>query len=99
MPIITTQTVEEIAKLANLHLTDAQKEKFAPQLSSVLEYTKHMDALVTDDVEETSQVTGLENVLREDMVEEARMFSQDEALSQAKNTFEGKFLVPAVFEE
>ena len=92
-------TIDHIAQLANLPLTKAQSEKFAPQITSVLEYTTKTQAVDTTDVEETSQVTGLENVWREDVVDSTRTLTQEEALSQATHTHDGYFIVPQLVGE
>ncbi|MFZ2025092.1 MAG: Asp-tRNA(Asn)/Glu-tRNA(Gln) amidotransferase subunit GatC [Microgenomates group bacterium] len=90
--------VAHIAALANLQITDAQKEKFSSQLSSVLGYMAKIQSLNTDGVAETAQVTGLSNVFREDIIDQKRTFTQEEALQNAKRTYNGYFVVPAVFE-
>jgi aspartyl-tRNA(Asn)/glutamyl-tRNA(Gln) amidotransferase subunit C len=66
---LTKKEVEHIALLARLGLTEAEKEKFATQLSSILEYVEQFKEVDTDGVEPTAQVTGLQNVMREDAVE------------------------------
>ena len=96
---ITIDDVNHIAKLANLKLTDEQIEKLTPQFSSVLELVSKIKELNTVGVSETSQVTGLENVFREDVVDVGRMLTQDEALSNAKKKHDGYFVVDAIFEE
>jgi len=68
MPL-TPQQVEEIAKLARLELSEVEKMMYAEQLSVVLEYIEMLDEVDTKGVEETCQVTGLEDVMREDKVE------------------------------
>jgi len=95
----TIDDVKHIAQLANLVLSDEQLQKIAEQLSSVIGYMSKIQALDTKGVVETSQVTGLENVFREDVVDEKRMLSQESALSNAKNTHSGYFMVDAVLEE
>ena len=60
--------INHLAKLANLPLNEGEKEKLGRQLSSVLDYFKKLQELNTSDIEETSQVTGLENVLRDDEI-------------------------------
>lgn len=89
----------KVAKLAHLSLTAAQEEKFTKQLDSVLAYISKIQELKTDDVEETNQVTGLTNVFRQDEVDTSRILTQKEALSNAKKTHKGYFMVPAIFEE
>jgi len=94
----TTIDVAHIAALANLQITDEQKVKFTSQLSSVLGYMAKIQSLNTEGVTETAQVTGLTNVFREDVIDEKRTFTQEEALKNAKRTYNGYFVVPAVFE-
>lgn len=96
---ITPAVVQKVAKLAKLTITAAQEEKFSQQLTSVIGYVSKVQSLDTENVPETSQVTGSKNVFREDVVENGRMLTQEEALSNAKNTHDGYFVVPAIFEE
>ena len=94
--MLSKDQVKHIAKLANLKLTSAEINKFQKQLSEVLEYVEQLNELDTKRVEQTSQVTGLENVFRED--EPKPSLSQEEVLSGAKNTEKGMFKVKAIFE-
>lgn len=66
--MLTEEQVRYIAKLARLNLTDEEVKKFSGQLSGVLEYVDILKEVNTDGVELTSQVTGLENVMRKDEV-------------------------------
>ena len=95
---ISQDDVRHIAKLANLKLTNEQIEKLTPQFTSVVDLVSKIQTLDTEGVEETSQVTGQENVLRKDVVDKKRMLSQDEALTGAKKTHNGYFVVDRVFE-
>jgi aspartyl-tRNA(Asn)/glutamyl-tRNA(Gln) amidotransferase subunit C len=67
---LAKQEVEKIAKLSRLELSEAEKEKFANQLSPVLDYFDKLKEINTDNVEITAQVTGLENVYRPDEIEQ-----------------------------
>ncbi len=89
--------VNHVAKLANLTLEKGEEEKFEKQLSEVLEYISRLNELDTTDIEPTSQVTGLENVTREDKAHPS--LSQEEALSNAKKSHNGLFQVKGIFEE
>ena len=89
--------VSYIAKLANLSLTDKQKGIFTVQLESVLDYMSRIQALKTEGVTETSQVTGLQSITREDLVNKEQMLSQKEALRNARRTYNGFFVIPAIF--
>lgn len=91
---LTKEEVKHVAKLANLTLTEAEIEKFQKQLSAVLGYVEILSQVQTAGVEPTSQVTGLENVLREDKADSC--LSQTEALSGAKNQTKGLFKTKAI---
>jgi aspartyl-tRNA(Asn)/glutamyl-tRNA(Gln) amidotransferase subunit C len=58
----------QVAKLARLQLTDIQIDKFSRQLNGVFDLFEKIDKVKLEGVAETSQVTGLENVLRDDKV-------------------------------
>lgn len=89
--------VPHVAKLANLPLKSEEKEKFEKQLSETLSYVEKLNSINTNGIEPTSQVTGLENVTRED--ETSPSLSQKEALSNAKSKHNGLFKVPAILED
>lgn len=86
--------VPHIAKLANLPLKPEEKEKFEKQLSEVLAYVEKLKEVDTKNVDITSQVTGLENVTRED--ETTPSLSQEKALSNTKSQHNGLFKVKAI---
>jgi aspartyl-tRNA(Asn)/glutamyl-tRNA(Gln) amidotransferase subunit C len=67
--MLNSEQVQHIAKLARLGLGKDEGEKFAKQLSDILAYIEMLNEVKTDDVEPTSQVTGLTNVTREDKTE------------------------------
>lgn len=67
---LTREEIEQIATLARLELSEQEKDRYAKQLSVVLDYTSILDEVTTDDTAETSQVTGLEDVVRIDEVKE-----------------------------
>lgn len=93
---LTLDEVKHIAKLAYLKLTDQEMTKFQKQLASILDFVSALSAVDTKDVIPTSQVTGLENVFREDEVKKS--LSQSEALANAKRKHNGYFVVDAIFE-
>ena len=66
---LSIDDVRHIAQLANLSLTDEQIKVFTSQLTQVLDYINKIQQLDTQGVIETSQVTGLENIFREDVIE------------------------------
>jgi aspartyl-tRNA(Asn)/glutamyl-tRNA(Gln) amidotransferase subunit C len=65
------------------------------ELTETLDYIATLNSIDTKNVEPTSQVTGLTNVLRED--EAHPSLSQEEALQNAQ-TYNGFFKVPAILD-
>lgn len=94
---LTFDQVEHVAKLAKLKLSKEDLDKFKNQLSSILDLVGKLSEVNTKDVIPTTQVTQLENIFREDIVDGKRMLSQDEVLSNAKRTYNGYFIVDAIF--
>ncbi|MFH0972713.1 MAG: Asp-tRNA(Asn)/Glu-tRNA(Gln) amidotransferase subunit GatC, partial [Patescibacteria group bacterium] len=80
---LTKQEVQHIAKLARLDLTDEELKKYGSQLSDVLNYIDLLREVDVKDVEPTAQVTGLENVLREDVVKDWNEKEVEAALADA----------------
>lgn len=95
---ITIQDVQHLAKLANLPIDKSKYKKLQEQLGSILDYVRAVQTAPTENTPETTQVTGLSNVWREDVVDNERMLTQEEALSNAKRTHDGYFVVDAVIE-
>lgn len=65
---LSINDVKKIAELARIELEPGEDARLAETISSVLEYMKILNEVDTDGVEPTFQVTGLSNVLREDVV-------------------------------
>jgi len=65
---ISKKDIEYSAQLARLELSEKEKGKFFKQLSSILDYFKKLQELNLEGVEPIYQVTGQENVVREDEV-------------------------------
>lgn len=77
--MITKDQVKHIAKLARLGIKDADVEKFAKQLTSIFGYVEKLKEVDVEGVAPTSQVTGLENVMREDV--ESRFSNREDLLA------------------
>lgn len=93
---LTEEEVVHVAKLAGFTLSSKEVKKFQEQLSEVLNYVEILKKAKTSGVEPTFQVTGLENVFREDKV--GPSLSQKEVLSGAKNKKDNMFRTKAVLE-
>ncbi len=66
--MLSEDQVKHVAKLARIKLTDAEVKKFGKQLSAVLSYMDILNEVDTEKVAETSQVTGLKNVMEKDEI-------------------------------
>jgi len=97
MSKLNLEEVEYIAKLSKLELSDTEKELYSKQLSSVLGYVDQLSEVNTKEIEPLANVTGLENVYREDGVVESDISHADIA-KNAPEFKDGSFIVPGVFE-
>lgn len=93
---ITAKDVEHVANLARLDLSAEEKEQFAGQLNAILKYAEKLNELDTANVEPTSHVLPLSNVMREDEVRPS--WPIEKVLSNAPDEEDGQFKVPAVIE-
>ncbi len=95
----TTIPVHHIAQLSNLSVTPAEEKKLEGQFAETLQVVADLQKVDVKNVQPTFQVTGLENVLRDDVVNEAKMFLQTQALANAKEAHEGYFVVPQIISQ
>jgi aspartyl-tRNA(Asn)/glutamyl-tRNA(Gln) amidotransferase subunit C len=96
MAKISKQDVEHVASLARLELNSEEKEKFAKQLSSVLEYFEKLDKAEISDIKPIDQINKMENVTTDDKIGEK--YDREELLSNAPEKEDGFIKVKAVFE-
>lgn len=68
MTNITTNDVRHLAQLSSLQLTDAESEGLRENITNVLDYITQLSDLDTAGVEPTYQVTGLQNIWRDDTI-------------------------------
>lgn len=88
--------VKHVAKLANLPLSSDEEEKYSEQLSEILEYVDQLNEVDTSSVEPTYNVTGLNNVTREDAP--IPSLTQEEVLSNASQKKNGFFVTKGIFD-
>ena len=91
--MIDREQVLHVAKLARLELTDAEVATMAEELSGILEHVERIGELDLDDVEPTSHVLALENVLRADQPRPS--LPRERALEPAPDPADGAFRVPS----
>ena len=90
--------VKKIAKLALIPITAEEEKSLKEGFKTTL---KVVDTLFSVDVKgviPTSQVTGLENVFREDEIDAVRQFTQEQALANAPRKHNGYFVVDQILE-
>lgn len=75
---ISNDEVLKLAKLSKIALTDQEVEKYAKEFGVLLDYIEQLQAIDTNGLEPTDQVTGLVNVMRSD--KESHTQSQDDLL-------------------
>ena len=66
MSVVTPEIVKQVALLARLRLEGEALSQTANQLDSILEYVQRLQKVATDQVEPTTHVLPLSNVLRPD---------------------------------
>ena len=67
---VDEKTARHLADLSNISLSDGELKAMAGDLEKIIGYIGELGQLDTTGVEPTYQVTGLENVWREDEIEE-----------------------------
>ena len=92
---ISIEEVKKIAKLARVNLTSKEEQRHAETISAVLDYMKILNEVDTEGVQQTSQVTGLRDVVREDRPRECEF--KKELMGQMPEVRENELVVPAVF--
>jgi len=96
MKEITVEDIEYVCELARLELTDQEKQHLTPQLKDIIKYVEKLNELDTENVEPTSHVLPLKNVLRHDKLAES--LDQQEVLDMAPKAHDGTFRVARVIE-
>ena len=89
----TVETVDHVARLARLYLTDAERTLFAKQLADILAYAESIQALDTSAVEPMSHARTAGS-FREDVVVDG--LNRETVLASAPDAKDGLFRVPRV---
>jgi aspartyl-tRNA(Asn)/glutamyl-tRNA(Gln) amidotransferase subunit C len=90
--VIDRDQVLHVARLARLELSEAEIERMSSELSSVLDHIEKISELDLADVEPTTHVVSLENVLRPDEPRES--WPRERVLDGAPDPAQGGFRVP-----
>ena len=91
----TASNSQYLAGLSGLALTDAEADALGTDIDSIIQYITMLDELDTTGVEPTYQVTPLENIMREDTIEDSGV-SREQLLALAPETRDQQVKVPKV---
>jgi aspartyl-tRNA(Asn)/glutamyl-tRNA(Gln) amidotransferase subunit C len=94
---IKRQTVEHVAHLARINLSEQEIAKFQTQLGDILNYIDKLKKVDISKVQPTSHVLPLKNVYRQDRVKPS--LPVDAVLQNAPSKKNDFFTVPRVIEE
>ncbi len=92
MAKLTHDDILKLARLSRLQVTDEEVAKFAEEISVILQYVEQLHTIDHAGLEPTSQVTGLVNVQRPDVVKEYGA-TPEELLKNAPATEKGQIKV------
>lgn len=96
MAKLTNDDVLKLAELARIHLSEQEVTAFQEEINEVLSYVEQLQGVDVGDREPTSQVTGLENVMRDDVLADYG-YSRDDVLANTPDlTDEGYIKVKRV---
>lgn len=91
---ISFKEVEHVALLARLHLKEQEKEKYAENMGSILQYVDKLNQLDSEGVEPLDHILPVFNIFREDQVKPAP--KREEILANAPLVEAGQYKVPKI---
>lgn len=96
MTKITKDEVKHVAHLARLNIDEQEAEKFAEQLGSIITFAEQLNELDTENVEPTTHVLDMKNILREDKPVDG--LPREQVLKNAPDHQDGQVKVPTILE-
>lgn len=94
--IISDETIDYVGILAQLELSDQEKEQAKKDLGTMLDYIDKLNELDVTGVSPMSHVFPVENVFREDQVTNGD--DHDNMLANAPEEKNGQYVVPKTVE-
>lgn len=95
MSTITNDDVRHLAQLSSLQIPDVEAESLRVGIEKIINYINQLDELDTDGVGPTYQVTGLQNVWRDDEIIDSSV-SRQQLLALAAEQSDNCVKVPKV---
>lgn len=97
MADINKKSLDHLAELSRLELSEKESEKFLGDLSKILDHFQELQSLNTENVQPMAGGTELKNVFREDGATQSSL-SPDLAVGQFPDKEEHHLKIPPVFE-
>ncbi|KOY81797.1 Asp-tRNA(Asn)/Glu-tRNA(Gln) amidotransferase subunit GatC [Lysinibacillus sp. FSL H8-0500] len=94
MAKLTKEEVKHVANLARLAITEEEAEKFAEQLGKITDFAEQLNELDTTNVEPTTHVLPLVNVMREDVA--VKGLDREVMMLNVKEQEDGQVKVPPI---
>ncbi len=89
-------SIDHLARLARLALTEEEKHLYSGQLANILGYMETLNGLDTSGIEPTSHVLSLSNVMRDDA--SVPSLDREDALRNAPDRTDRYYRVPKIIE-
>ncbi|WP_026695281.1 Asp-tRNA(Asn)/Glu-tRNA(Gln) amidotransferase subunit GatC [Peribacillus kribbensis] len=96
MSRISADQVKHVANLARLAVTEEETETLRKELDAIISFAEQLNELDTKNVEPTSHVLEMKNVLREDKAENGLPIA--EVLKNAPDSKDGHIRVPSIID-
>ena len=96
---ITATMVDHIATLSHIPVSESEAKELATGFTKVMEVVDRLSTVDTAHTEPVGQVTGLQTVLRDDVIDETHLFTQEGALRNAPRTHNGYFVVDQILDK
>jgi aspartyl-tRNA(Asn)/glutamyl-tRNA(Gln) amidotransferase subunit C len=93
---IDRKTVEKVAKLARLQLSDEELDRYGQQLGAILDYIAKLEKLDVAGLEPLAQAVDTSNVFRDDVPRPG--LPREAALQNAPEKNGDFFIVPKIIE-
>ena len=94
---LAREDVLKLARLARLDLDDEEVEEFSRELSDILHYVEQLQSVDISGLKPTNQVTGLVNVMRDDVPRDYG-YQPQELLKNVPSVQDGQIKVKRIIE-
>jgi aspartyl-tRNA(Asn)/glutamyl-tRNA(Gln) amidotransferase subunit C len=96
MSRISLEQVKHVAHLARLAITEEEAERMRKDLDGIITYAEQMNELDTEQIEPTSHVLNMKNVMRKDVSQKG--LAVEDVVKNAPDAEDGYIRVPSILE-